>query len=844
MSRPQYSVSSSRAPRPDRLPVARGISVPCLATVRRASAGLWHAPRGRRVALGAWLFAQVICAPVGLGGPDAAGVDVDPTKLPEPATRRVGFDAEVRPIFEASCLRCHGAERPRAGFSLQTRAAALRGGESGAAIVPGDSASSPLIHFVAQLVEGMEMPPRGQGESLTPEQVGILRAWIDQGAGWSVERPPRELSVTSSAQWISVDGDARQFREHTGHHEGWSGGISRLEWREWIDSETELHLTGRGLYDQGDYGVRLSLRRQDRGFVRFGVDTWRDYSDDTGGYYAAYDIPPPALNRELELERGRAWLDLGLTLPRWPRFTVGYEYQWQEGETTSLAWGLYSPDPFADPGQAIRPGYRQTDEQTHIFKLSVEHSRDSFALEDSFWAELYSLETRSEHPGNGAADLLGHYRESYDHLRLANVLRAEKQLRPWLMISGGYLYSHLEGDGAVSQSLSSLSGSFPSFDGDAARAVTLEQESHSLNANTLLGPWEGFHLSAGVQGEWRRTEGFGDIVTPGFPDPWNGRNSSGQDRTVLDEMAELRFDGIPLTALYASGRWRQDWTDLRETSLIDDGFSIARDFARETDARGQRAEYGVGLTVSPWTRVTADAGYRFRVSRTDYHSPLDWDGSAAMGNGYPAFIRRRDVTGEEVSARLAWRAWSWLKLTLKYTYTETRYESDTDSSLVPAFPEPVFHPGGLIVGGLEHAHSGAAALSLAPWRRARLSGSVSITESHLASGVDDGALLVPYSGRVWGALGQATWLLDERTDLLVGYAFSAGDYEPKGQTEGLPLGIRYQRHGLTTALLRKLTPTLQVSLQYAFFRYDEPSRAGATDYRAHWIAAGLTWRLP
>ena len=103
-------------------------------------------------------------------------------------------------------------------FRLDNREAALKGGENNQDdIVPGDSAKSKLIHYVARLVEDLEMPPPGKGEPLTPEQIGVLRAWIDQGAKWSPgsETALREtkFSITPTAQWITVSGNARKFRE-------------------------------------------------------------------------------------------------------------------------------------------------------------------------------------------------------------------------------------------------------------------------------------------------------------------------------------------------------------------------------------------------------------------------------------------------------------------------------------------------------------------------------------------------------------------------------------------------------------------------------------------------------
>src|SRR5258706_8565414 len=65
-------------------------------------------------------------------------------KLPPPATTEVDFDRHIRPILENTCIRCHGPERPKSRFRLDSKESALKGGESGIDIVQGNSARSPL----------------------------------------------------------------------------------------------------------------------------------------------------------------------------------------------------------------------------------------------------------------------------------------------------------------------------------------------------------------------------------------------------------------------------------------------------------------------------------------------------------------------------------------------------------------------------------------------------------------------------------------------------------------------------------------------------------------------------
>src|SRR6185312_6715784 len=86
------------------------------------------------------------------------------------------------PIFEESCIKCHGHGRDKGSLRIDTRETLLKGGDSGPAIVPGHSSDSYLIQLVQGFDPDETMPKKGK--KLTPEQVGLLRAWIDQGAKW------------------------------------------------------------------------------------------------------------------------------------------------------------------------------------------------------------------------------------------------------------------------------------------------------------------------------------------------------------------------------------------------------------------------------------------------------------------------------------------------------------------------------------------------------------------------------------------------------------------------------------------------------------------------------------
>lgn len=124
------------------------------------------------------MFLGVTALGVSLGA-----AELDPAKLP-PSAKQAGvtFDKDIKPLFEKSCFKCHGAEKQKGGFRADSLAAVLKGGENAPNLVKGDSAKSTLVYAVARLDEDDAMPPDGKGEPLTKEQVGLVRAWIDQGA--------------------------------------------------------------------------------------------------------------------------------------------------------------------------------------------------------------------------------------------------------------------------------------------------------------------------------------------------------------------------------------------------------------------------------------------------------------------------------------------------------------------------------------------------------------------------------------------------------------------------------------------------------------------------------------
>jgi hypothetical protein len=97
-------------------------------------------------------------------------------------TAQVDFQRQIEPILARSCYQCHGAKKAAGQLRLDLKDAAMKGGISGGAIIPGDGKQSLLLKRI--LGEGGEARMPMGGDPLKPAEVALIRRWIDQGATW------------------------------------------------------------------------------------------------------------------------------------------------------------------------------------------------------------------------------------------------------------------------------------------------------------------------------------------------------------------------------------------------------------------------------------------------------------------------------------------------------------------------------------------------------------------------------------------------------------------------------------------------------------------------------------
>ena len=92
------------------------------------------------------------------------------------------FEAQVRPLLNRECVKCHGADKQKADLRLDSREAALKGGDAGPALVPSKPQKSPMFLLIRHSENDRDrMPPK---EKLAEAEIAAIEKWIESGAPW------------------------------------------------------------------------------------------------------------------------------------------------------------------------------------------------------------------------------------------------------------------------------------------------------------------------------------------------------------------------------------------------------------------------------------------------------------------------------------------------------------------------------------------------------------------------------------------------------------------------------------------------------------------------------------
>jgi hypothetical protein len=633
--------------------------------------------------------------------------------------------------------------------------------------------------------------------------------------------------VTPTLRYLTVDGDEEKFREDWWIREHWAGGIGAFTLQYMYDNDAALSLEGRAILPEEDYELLFQVTKPDVGFLHAGYTEYRKYFDGTGGFFERFPTPSFELANDMHLDIGNLFIDVGLSIPNWPKLVFGYEHQFKDGRKSLLEWGSVTEGGIT---RNIFPAFKEIDEEADIFKAEVEHETGTVQVGDKVRYEHYRTATKrfgEERDLDAGTSETVSVSENYSHHVFSNTLHLESHVNEKVYWSVGYLFTNLDGGTAFRMSTTPF-GPEPFDKNWFTRSADIDQDSHVANVNALFGPFKDLTLYGGLQAETTETKGDTDGVLTETSFPGGGEVTpeavivSRTDKGSLEETVGARYTGIKYTTLYAEGKWTQQNIDLFERELEDNVLN----FERSTDTEVERERYTVGFNTSPIPRTTLSARYRRRYHDNDYNHLLDTE------PGYSAFITAQDFTSDEITTKLTVRPSSRVKVSLKYQLVATDIDTQSDTT-----------PPSAVQSGDYDADIYSVSITVTPISRLYLTGLFSYQDAR-STAFDNGVpSVITYDGDVYTVIGTAGYAIDEKTDLTGEYLYTRSDNFTDNSADGLPLGLDNQRQGLLVGISRRITKNADASLHYGFYKYEEDSNGGADNYTVHLVSTSWVFRF-
>jgi len=651
--------------------------------------------------------------------------------------------------------------------------------------------------------------------------------WVDLSMGGLITSG----SAAQAQQWYKLSNDP-------------FGGISDLHLQKDVAKGTTLTLDGHSLFDQNDYKFILGLQREDFGYVRFNITDFRTWYNGAGGYYpptgTQYQLP----NDELSLDRGEISFEAGLTPKDLPQVVFKYTHSYRDGDKSSTIWGPVHPD-LTTTVRGVDPSIYNINEKVDSYALDVTHHIKTTDFGVGVRYETASLaDTRLETFYQGEPvqqDVTDKQGTSY------NMLNAHAFSETWikkdLFFSAGYTFVNLDDtfsgsriygeDFGVAYSPNPLNNlGYTSLNGGA------HEQEHVGNVNLMATPIKNLTIVPSLRVEsdnWNaNSSGIGTFGTDTAPFSGNGNGETLDVRERLD----VRYTGMTNWVFSGSGEWTEGSGNLYQTNGLSEYNVIGigtLPVLSLTDETRWFQKYSIGARWYPLRRVTLDAGYYYKRNEYDYNIVQDSTPNIlSTGNVYPAYLVMQNFQTHDGNVRLTLRPVQNVVLVSRYEYQYSTINTAPDS-----------------ISGLGDVQSStmtsqifAQNASWSPWSRLCLQAGFNYVVSETkapASAITQAEL--NSQNNYWTVTFDSSVVVDDKTDLNVGFVYyQAGNYN-NNSTVGLPLGSGADEQTLTASITRRITRNLRVNLKYAYTHYNDWASGGNNNYNAQMVYSSLQYRF-
>lgn len=621
------------------------------------------------------------------------------------------------------------------------------------------------------------------------------------------------------------------------------GGIEDLHYQAQVATNTTLTVDGRALFDNEDYKLTLQLNREGTGYLRFNVENYRTWYNGDGGYYRPGDLWYPLSNDALAVDRGEISFEAGLRKEKVPKITVKYAHQYRDGEKGLTSWGITHPDANnSSITRALSPTLYDIDESRDIFQLDVanRYKATDFGVGLRYeTADLDNARYITQAPGEpGQQRITQLDGTSYDMFSVHAF--TETWIKKNLLFTSGFLFTDMAEDFSGSRIYGNdFDVSYAPFGANGLGYYDLVGTTHlkeyAVNLNLMAKPWKHVTItpSIRVQKEDSNTESSGMGTLSDYP----GQTFSGtSDRGVLDvsERLDVRYTGLTNWVLYTRGEWTQGDGNLKE----DGGLSLVNNIGvspidRATDDSRHFQKYSLGARWYARRGLSLDVGGYYKLNAYDYDHTVDSTPNGSV-NRYPAYLTMQDFETYDGNVRLTWRPHPKVTLVSRYEYQVSTIHTKADAL------------SGL--GELESSemtsHILAQNISWTPWSRLYLQAGANYVWSETQTPTSElTKAILDAQNNYWTVNFNSGYVVDDKTDLNLGYFFYQSDNFNDNFVEGLPLGLSAEEHGVTATVSRRLSSHVRLTLRYGYFNYDETTFGGNQNNESHWVFSSLQYRF-
>jgi hypothetical protein len=315
-----------------------------------------------------------------------------------------------------------------------------------------------------------------------------------------------------------------------------------------------------------------------------------------------------------------------------------------------------------------------------------------------------------------------------------------------------------------------------------------------------------------------------------------GSYGSKSDRESLDvrERLDLRYTGVNNWVFSGAGEWTQGEGNLQEKGGLTAVTVGPAPIQRETEDSRAFQKYSLGAKWYPTRRVSVDFGGYYKFNKYNYDHQMDSTANGAGTDRYPAFLVMQSFETYDGNTRLTLRPRQNVTLVSRYEYQISTVTTAPDSSAGLARFET----------SKMTSHIIGQSASWTPWTRLSLQAGFNYVLSKTKNPVSDYTQAILNSqNNYWTLNFNSSLVVDDKTDLNLGYYYYRADNFKDNFAAGVPYGADAQEHGVTATLSRRLTQNLRLNLKYGFYRYENIAYGGNNDFDAHVIYSSLQYRF-